>query len=205
MYMCSLPAKLATPHTRNRWQTLMNYRTGNSKNYYWIEFGSSDFDLIDLVKNFPNHIIGKYIGVVCFDGGVFTPSEEEISRGWYKEDEISYSPKMNESELNGPIYENHDQWCLFKKKTEFDKMTDFVNYGAFTLRDREVELNNIDPTWDKMALQASIESTKSIQTKFWNEVRMINPDSVIVNGDFFIYCSKNKKEINEIKTFANKV
>ncbi len=183
----------------------MNYKTGNNKNYYWIEFGSSNFELIDLVENIPNLIIGKYVGVVCFDGGVFTPSEEELSRGWYKKNEISYSPKINKNELNGPIYETHDQWCLFKTKTEFDKMTDFVNYGAFTLRNREIELNNIDPTWDRMALQASIKSTKLLQAKFWNEVEIINPESVIINGDFFSYCSKNGKEISEIKTFVNKI
>jgi len=181
----------------------MNYQKGNKKNYYWIEFGSSDFDLIDLVKNIPNLLIGKYIGIVCFDGGVFTPTEKELTRGWYKENDISYSPKINKIELNGPIYETYDQWCLFKTKTEFDKMTDFVNYGAFTLKDREVELNNIDPTWDKKALKASIESTKSLQTKFWSEVEIIKPESVIINGDFFIYCTKNKKEISELKTFAN--
>ncbi len=182
----------------------MKYHTGNKDDYYWIEFASSDFDLTTFVQKLSDLLIDKYLGIVCFDGGIFIPSKTELNRGWYKKGEISYSPIINQNELNEPIYESYDQWCLFKNKTEFDEMTDFVNYGAFTLKNRETELTEADPTWDFGSLRQSINSNKELQDKFWNETKIISPDNIIINGDFFIFCAKNENEIEKIKTVANK-
>jgi len=82
-------------------------------------------------------------------------------------------------------------------------MTDFVNYGAFTLKDRETELKEIDPTWYLEALRQNIKANKELQDKFWKEAKIINPENIIINGDFFIFCSKNEIEIEQIKTVAN--
>ncbi|WP_075343477.1 hypothetical protein [Tenacibaculum agarivorans] len=167
----------------------ISYETGSKESYFWIEFSSADFNLIDLVRSLPNLLIDRYIGIVAFDGCVFIPSESELKRNWYKKGEISYSPILNQQELDEPIYECYDQWCIFKKKAEFEKMTDFVNYGGFTLRDQDVS----DSTTYKI----------EIQKTFWKEVEDINPDSIIINGDFFIFCSKEEKEIKEIIRVVN--
>lgn len=177
---------------------IMNYWTGKYQDFYWVEFATSDFDLITMVKTIPHLIIGKYIGIVCFDSGGFIPTKEELQRGWRTNKRVSFSPIMNKSELDGPIFENNDQWCLFKKQTDFDEMTDFVNYGGFRLLDRTSELDIIDSTWDKTALKVEIEYIKSLQAKFWNEVENINPHNIIINGDFFIFCTKDEKEIKTI-------
>ena len=183
----------------------MKYFSGEKGNYYWLEFSSSEVDLTCFVKNIPHLLIGRYIAIICFDGGIFMPSEEELNRGWYKKEEITYSPIINEKELNGPIYECHDQWCLFENKTEFKKMTDFVNYGGFTLRDREEELKSIDPTWCIEAKKHNVRCNKDLQDKFWKEVKDINVDSVIINGDSFIFCSKHKHEVEEVKSYFGSI
>lgn len=176
----------------------MNYNRGKNLEYFWIELNSREFDLIALVKEIPDLIIGKYVAIVCNDGGAFIPTEEERLRGWYQKGEISFSPIMTSDELKEGVFEDYDQWCMFEKKAEFDKMTDYVNYGGFTLIDRNNELEEIHPTWDKVGLKKDVEKTESLKREFWNEVENINPNCIVVNGDNFIFCSKDVKEIEKI-------
>lgn len=122
----------------------MKHYTGKTLDYFWVEFSSTEFDLISLVEQIPNLLLGKYLAIICFDGGIFVPTEEERLRGWNKIKQVSFSPILTKAELKGPIFENHDQWCLFETKSEIESMTDFVNYGMFTLKNRDFELDNID-------------------------------------------------------------
>ncbi|GAL01283.1 hypothetical protein JCM19275_1321 [Nonlabens ulvanivorans] len=181
----------------------MKHYAGKTLDYFWVEFSSTEFDLISLVEQIPNLLIGKYLAIICFDGGIFVPTEEERLRGWNKIKQVSFSPILTKAELKGPIFENHDQWCLFETKSEIESMTDFVNYGMFTLKNRDFELDNIDPTWDKVALKNDLNQTEKLLRKFWLEMKELNPDNFILNGDNFIYCSKNEKEIERIITVAN--
>ncbi|WP_339841372.1 hypothetical protein [uncultured Maribacter sp.] len=183
----------------------MKHYAGKTLDYFWIEFRSTEFDLISLVEQLPNLLIGKYLAIICFDGGTFIPTDEEKLRGWNKLNDVSFSPILTKEELSGPIFETQDQWCLFENKTEIKSMTDYVNYGMFTLKDRNSELMTIDPTWDKSALNEEINHTEKFQRKFWLELIKLNPYNLILNGDNFIYCTKNEKEIEQIITVANTV
>lgn len=40
---------------------------------------------------------------------------------------------------------------------------------------------------------------KSVRLRFWNQIKLNNPTSFIINGDNFIYGTKNKVEIDTIK------
>ncbi len=177
----------------------MKYLTGKRDNYNWIETGVSDFCLSDLINKCSDLLIGKYLGIVYFDSGPFKPSQEEESRGWFQQGEIAYSPILTVEELSGPICDNYDQWCLYMEPFRIGEMTDFVNYGGFSLRDRRVELKEAHETHDIVGLEKQISHFEEVQEKFWGEIRKHTPHTFISDGDMFIYLSRNKKEIDRIE------
>lgn len=123
-----------------------NYISGQHGDYHWIECFASTFNLCDFVKKQGNILVGKYLAVVCFDGGPIRLMEEEKINGWHEKNGIAYSPMLTRNIISELFYERHDQWCLFTSPTEFQGMTDFVNYGGFSLVSKESELTNADPT-----------------------------------------------------------
>ena len=168
---------------------------GQNGNYHWIEFPANTFDLYRLLKDHENVLIGKYLAVVCFDSGPLRLTDEEKLNGWTEKENIAYSPKLTRKHIDDLFYEQHDQWCLFTTATEFHGMTDFVNYGGFSLAGKENLLTNADPTWDKVGIEKYIQFHKKLVADFWDEIMNIEPFSFIADGDNFIFISKDRDEV----------
>jgi hypothetical protein len=172
-----------------------DYTLGQHGDYYWIEYPSTYFNLDNLVKDHADLLIGKYLALVCFDSGPFRLTDEEKTNGWYEKNEIAYSPQLTRSHVYNLFYEQYDQWCLFTTPTEFQSMTDFVNYGGFSLVSKEAELTNADPTWDLVGIKKNIEFHEQLVTTFWEEITNINPYNFIADGGNFIFVSKKREEV----------
>lgn len=171
------------------------YISGQYGNYYWIEFASNLFNLHELLKNHANILIGKYLAVVYFDSGPLRLTDEEKINGWHEKKDIAYSPKLTRKHIDDLFYEQHDQLCLFTKPPEFQGMTDFVNYGGFSLAGKENELTNADPTWDKVGIEKNIQFHEQLVADFWEEITNIDPFNFIADGDNFIFISKDRDEV----------
>ncbi len=141
----------------------------------------------------------KYLAIVCFDSGLLNLVSEEKALGWHEKDNIAYSPKLTNSLIENLPTEQYDQWCLFNTQTEFSGMTGFVNYGSFTLTSRREDLVTADPSWDKIGIRKQIEHLEQLLEQFWDEMSRINPQNVILDGDRFIFVSKNIDEIEILK------
>jgi hypothetical protein len=155
----------------------MDFALGNKGNYHWLEVPSEDKTIGDLVHHFPNFILGKQLAVICFDSGSFNLTDEETQRGWYSKNEIAYFDQINSEELEGPIYDNYDQWLIFDSPTEISDIDSFVNYSGFSL---------------------SSKNMKSITDSFWKMIERNKPSKFILCGDFFIYGTLLKSEIEEM-------
>ncbi|OQP62870.1 hypothetical protein A3860_26530 [Niastella vici] len=172
-----------------------NYILGQYGNYYWIEFPVKAFNFSDFLKKQGKILIGKYLAMVCFDGGPLRLTGEEKANGWHEVNGIAYSPELTQRHISELFYERNDQWCLFTSPTGFPGMTYFVNYGGFSLASKGQELTNADPIWDKVGIMKNIEFHEQLVTEFWEEILSIDPFNFIAYGDNFIFISKNKEEV----------
>jgi hypothetical protein len=178
---------------------MANFKTGQHANFHWIEFPSSDFNLSDLLRDFSDILIGKYLAVICFDSGPIRLTQQEKSNGWIEINEIAYSPNLTEQIVNELFYEQYDQWCLFNLPAAIEQMTDFVNYGMFSLTNRKDELINTDPSWDISGIMKQLEQHEQLLVQFWDEILKVNPSIFISDGDNFIFVTKDANEIEMLK------
>jgi hypothetical protein len=180
-----------------------HYITGQYGQYYWIEFPTNALSLYELLKKHASILMGKYLAVVCFDSGPLRLMDEEKINGWHEKNGIAYSPKLTREHIGSLFYEQHDQWCLFTSPTEFQGMTDFVNYGGFSLASKGSELTYADPTWDKVGIKENILFHEQLLAAFWEEIISIDPFTFIADGDNFIFVSKNRDEVGMLQKFMH--
>ena len=160
-------------------------KLGEKNNYYWLVTNLEIVNLDKLIIEFHN----KYIlHLATFDSGSLTPNDEEMSQGWSSDGEIMFSPPLIDSVVIP--YDQYDEWYLSKSSLNFpEKFDRFVNYNGFTL----VEKETADSTWETRM--------KSLQNKFWEQLLLINPETLVLSGDNSIIVSKNKKLIEYIANY----
>lgn len=156
--------------------------SGTYNEYHFLQTSKDEYDFKRFVIEYEELLIGKAVGVLSFDGDSLKPTEDEYMRGWkYDNKEVAYFDELNSQELKTAIFANcYDEWYLFEKPTKLKTNHIYVNYSGFRLINEDVLMSNII-------------------TRFWREVKLNNPKSFIIYGDNFIYGSKNKNEIEEIK------
>jgi hypothetical protein len=114
---------------------------GSRGDYKWLS--SSHHQLDDLLRLFPNIVLGKYVAVTSFDSGPLVPNADERQLGWDNRQGIAYSPRVTSVEtLPRDLY---DEWYVFAQPVDlgvsrlgsniFDpslkpgEVGDFVNYN----------------------------------------------------------------------------
>lgn len=158
-------------------------KTGN---YFWFECSTDQCDIGIIVESLPELFLGKNLIIVSFDSGAFIPTEEEVERGWKFINDVAYFDSINQFELNGPIYEQFDQWLVSNEVIRIEKMDAYVNYRPFSI----LSENCIN------------EEKQSLRTKFWEEIHSIKPEQFLFSGRKFIYGTTNVDYINQpIKIF----
>lgn len=148
-----------------------------------IQTNDEGLDFNRLVDEFSELFVGKLAAVLAFDGDSLKPTTSEYNRGWkYDHNEIAYSPVLTLGELGQNIFANcYDEWYLFDEEFIMPNNNIFVTYSGF-------RLINIE----------SSDMMKSLAASFWDRIKTTCPTSFILNGDNFIYGSKNRNEVNRI-------
>lgn len=157
--------------------------TGKNKEYYFLQIMKDGYDFNKFALDFSDFLIGKAVGILSFDGDSMKPTKEEYQRGWtYDEQEVAYFKSLNKKELNENIFANcYDEWYLFDELKPFQSNNIFVTLSGFRL----IDLNKS-------------KSMENLQNSFWKQVELNNPSGFVINGDNFIYGSKNESEIKKI-------
>lgn len=166
---------------------------GQSNQFYWLEITDGSFCLQDLLRNFPDILLNKFLAVAYFDSSPLKLVSEEITEGWYEKNDIAYSPMLTESLIKHLPCEQYDQWYLFSNQNEIVQTSDFANHSGFSLANQPIDQEGKESGF----------TGKDWVRKFWEELELINPQSFILDGDNFIFVSKSEKEIEQIELYCS--
>jgi len=164
--------------------------SGKTKDFWWIQ--DSGLRLTDVVSKFPELFTDKFVAITSFDSGSLEPSEIELSWGWYSKRGVFYTPGIQNPRTLP--HDTHDEWYIFDSPKEFCPPRRFVNYGNFMLRDPDYQLENVDPTWDKVGIRTQIEFQRAMQDEFWAFISEINPRAFIMDGELFAFGSRHESD-----------
>ena len=160
---------------------MLKMTTGKNSDYYWIEWQDRNKFLSGLLSEFPQIVLGKYLVNTSFDSGSFSLSDEEKERGWYNQNNLTYSPQINSIEsISGYGY---DEWYVFDSPKTFGNYEVFVNYLGFSLHDSVFE---------------------EIQQSFWLHLEQLKPESFLAEGDNLICVTRDKNLFNQISLIEKK-
>lgn len=149
--------------------------TGRKGDYYWIEWYERSKFLNNLLSEFPKLVLDKYLVNTSFDSGSLSISSEQIEQGWYKKDNLTYSSKIKTIEsISGYGY---DEWYVFNAPNTLDNIEVFINYLGFSLHKSLYE---------------------EIQKAFWQQIKHLQPESFLAEGDNLICVIKDENLFNQI-------
>ncbi len=175
----------------------MNHWTGNNDSYFWYE--AEDLEFWKVVEAMPELVINNYVAINAFDGSPMKWTDEQLSKGFGYKNGIAVTPKLkNLRYLEYIPSEFNDEWFL--RSTPFDNtpVDIFVNYGVFTLRQRnfESEEKAMDKTWDVKLIEHEIDNLAYLQEKFWAQMKRVDADKFMGQREnHFLFVTKNKNEI----------
>ena len=163
----------------------LNVITGERGQYRWMTIYTQYPLLSLLLKGVPELVKGKCVAITSFDGGPLTPNQEERERGWHCVGDVLWTTPINDPSLIPD--DNHDEWYIFDDEINLGEVANFVNYGEFVLDDPEkiAERLQENPTWDRVIIQEEIERKKTLQDRFWRQIKKYNPVSFVAEGDTF--------------------
>ena len=145
--------------------------TGSRGDYQWLTTGH---EMIQFLELCPEIVLGKYLAVTSWDGGVLRPNEREISLGWESRGDIGYSPRVA-SIGNLPLLNRPDEWYIFETPVDLGQRSNAhpmvespqVNLvGVFANTGFRIH----DPYFANWA------------DSFWNQFEWIRPESYIADG-----------------------
>jgi hypothetical protein len=157
-------------------------QTGSRGQYQWLT--SDEHDLASLLATCPQAVLDKYVAVTSYDSGSLTLNDEEVAAGWESRKGIAYSPKIESVVKLRP--DGFDEWYVFDSPTDlgqlfkgnvFEKplragiVAAFVNFGGFSLSNPVVQ---------------------GLLDLFWPQLESIGPESLIADGAFLNFVSRDK-------------
>jgi hypothetical protein len=76
-------------------------KTGSTNGYRWLV--STDRQL-DVLECCPDVVLGKYVAITSFDSGQLGLTEAQRSAGWVSQEEIAYSPQIQNANIVPQAY-----------------------------------------------------------------------------------------------------
>jgi hypothetical protein len=165
-------------------------KTGSCGQYLWLT--ASDESIDSLLEACPLAVLNKYLAITSLDSGSVRLNDEEKLLGWESRNGIAYSPKIQSTEKLP--HEWYDEWYVFATPPDLGKLWEgnnvfeaplrreevaaFVNFGGFSLHDTEM---------------------KPLADLFWMQLESICPESVILDGDFFNFVSRNRESFEAVR------
>jgi hypothetical protein len=158
------------------------FHKGVHGDYHWLTV-TGDVYMGTLLGLRPEAVLNRYLAVTSRDSGVRTLSEGDTATGWDLRGDIAYSPLITsvdslEFQRDGLEFPGYDEWYVFETPRgigrvfrgnyfEFQpgrgEILVFVNSPAFVLNDPEPYM-------------------PGILDIFWNQLKMIQPETFIADG-----------------------
>ncbi|MGA2218276.1 MAG: hypothetical protein ABSG51_09330 [Terracidiphilus sp.] len=92
--------------------------TGSNGKYSWLVTEDS---LSDILRVYPDVVVGKQLVVTSFDSGPLPLSDEEKAAGWESRGGIAYSPRV--VSVNGlPHDDSYDEWYVFNDAPDLGRL-----------------------------------------------------------------------------------
>ena len=76
-------------------------QSGSTNGYRWLV--STDRRL-DVLECCPDVVLGKYVAITSFDSGPLGLTEAQRSAGWVSQEEIAYSPQIQDADIVPQAY-----------------------------------------------------------------------------------------------------
>lgn len=152
-------------------------KAGRKADYYWIEWDERSKFLKDLLSEYPQLVIDKYLVNTSFDSGSLSLSSEEIEQGWHTKDSLTFSPQIKTVEsISGYGY---DEWYVFNSPKTMGDIEVFVNYLGFSLHQ---------------------SMFAEIQKAFWKQIELLQPESFLAEGDNLICVTKAENLFSQMSS-----
>jgi hypothetical protein len=161
--------------------------TGSHGPYQWLVDRRSGIG--HLIKECPNVLLGRYLVITSFDTGSLHPNADETADGWFFENQLTYTPRLESLSLLP--YEEYDEWYVFTSPTRLSSCNVFIKFGGFTLANPEESIAELHPSWDQVAADALADEQMSQQAQFWSQLERFDAESYIADGDNFIFATAN--------------
>lgn len=109
---------------------------------YWVVQWSYEWDpsLEDLLAEFPEFVLGRYVAIASCDSGTYKPGASDFAKGWEMKGDIAISPEVRAvDDLPAPGF---DEWYVYEQKPAPYSYQSFVNtFGFSPLTSSEKELS----------------------------------------------------------------
>lgn len=143
--------------------------TGLYNKYFWFQTFDSDLTIYRFLKDYKQHLFGRYVCVTSFDSGRLQLSDEEKQNSWTEINGVATSPAIKK-ETYLPTA-GFDEWYVFAKRPLTITLKDvYVNYSNFNL-----------------------DETSDLQKRFWQDIEQNQPDIYIAEGDNLIIVTTDEK------------
>jgi hypothetical protein len=103
--------------------------TGERGVYSWIEWNYQADFLSNLLRSFPELVVGRYLINTSFDSGPLPRSDDEIANGWDELNGSTLSPLISTADEIPTC--GYDEWYVFQQPSRLECFEVFVNYGGF--------------------------------------------------------------------------
>lgn len=177
----------------------MTIFTGSEQGYNWLAYHGKYSVLHKVIEACPEILLGKTLAITAFDSGPMHLTDEEKSAGWWSDDKIAFSPRIED--VDAISCNQYDEWLIFKSSPKgLGDVEIFVNYGGFSIAPKESIYAPWDSTWDKSALDIDRE----MRERFWSQLARIAPESYLAEGDAFLFASQNSSLVSCASSFLER-
>jgi hypothetical protein len=158
--------------------------------YHWLSSRSHSLD--DLLRRFPEAILGCYIAVTSFDSGPLVISEKQRIAGWTFRDGIAYSPLIQDASTIP--HDGYDEWYAFSKPVDLGQLASREQ----NIFESELALEAVFPLVNYGGFAVHRTQAKELVEIFWKQIDRIRPSLYIADGDYLTIACDDKELFSEI-------
>lgn len=170
--------------------------SGEHQNFHWLE--SNLINLREIISILPEIFVGKFLMITHFDGHSYQLNNIDENRGWKKINNLTYTELISQNTLKMNICDNYDQWVLLRQFRQIDPVDAFVNFEYFSLIDWDMEATYLKDDDEKRFINNYQEKRSRVLMNFWDQIKIINPETFVSDGSKFIYVTRYQDEIEKI-------
>jgi hypothetical protein len=164
---------------------------GIRQEYRWYQ--AADLCLGDVLAKVPGLVLDRFVVVTSFDSGALRLTESERGRGWRTVGSMAISPRIKD--LSTLPHDEYDEWYVYEDPPILGAPEVFVNYGGFSLRQPELQVEQVDATWDQSSSRQRLDWLRAAQDRFWRQIDELRPETYLADGDTLICVTRSAEDL----------